>query len=85
MFKSPGVRVFLTVDSDLSRLKLYIRGPQQVVKLIELDEAINTLVNDWLMVKVKVKVPCSHCLLGGDDKSAHLFEFCELDCNRILR
>eukprot|EP00029_Vermamoeba_vermiformis_P006458 TRINITY_DN2538_c0_g2_i1.p1 TRINITY_DN2538_c0_g2~~TRINITY_DN2538_c0_g2_i1.p1 ORF type:complete len:1060 (+),score=232.58 TRINITY_DN2538_c0_g2_i1:295-3474(+) len=79
VFKSPGVRVFLTVDSDSSRLKLFIRGPQQVVKLIELDEAINTLVNDWLMVKVKVKVPCSHCVQEGDEKTAHLFEFAELE------
>lgn len=79
VFRLPGVRVLLTIDHDKSLLKLVVRGPQQTVALISLDEAINTLVEDWLMIKVNVIIPCPHCLEMDNEKGAHLFSFNELE------
>ena len=52
IFECPTAQVMLTVDKKRNILKLIVRGQQQVIKLVELDEIMETLLREWTDVRV---------------------------------
>jgi hypothetical protein len=71
--------VLLELDVANSTLQLRVRGPQQVVKLVDLDEPVDTFFKEWLRIPFEVKIPCRHCLQEGRERDAHLFARVDLE------
>jgi hypothetical protein len=60
-----------------SLLCVYIRGANSVKQLLILIDSIDTLIRDWLRIKVPVYVPCIHCLERNEDPYLFPLKVCE--------
>lgn len=77
--KQETAKIFVSYEIGSSTLKLRVRGDNQVLKMVSLDEAIDTLVTDSLRIPYEVKIPCRHCLNDERITTPHIFTQTELE------
>eukprot|EP01128_Nolandella_sp_AFSM9_P001133 TRINITY_DN11242_c0_g1_i1.p1 TRINITY_DN11242_c0_g1~~TRINITY_DN11242_c0_g1_i1.p1 ORF type:complete len:633 (-),score=57.05 TRINITY_DN11242_c0_g1_i1:47-1882(-) len=68
----------LTLDHRIHRLTMLVRGPKSASQFGSLIESIDTLVSDWLTVKVNITVPCLSCY-GSVITKPHQFSIQECE------
>lgn len=65
LFRRADYLLLLEMDTEGGfRLHLHLRGVQPAKVMLVLIAGVETLITDWLKVKVVAHVPCIHCLAG---------------------
>jgi len=78
LYKSESM-LRLELEHVNHKLTLMVRGPTGANKMGRLIESIDTLISDWLSVEVKIFVPCTCLVRGGN-----MYKFTLPECEKAV-
>lgn len=78
--KVPDKRLYIDLEPDY-KLQIRFRGSDILTEILPVFQSLDSLIHDWLQVKVNIGIPCPHCV---SNVNLDIHEFSMANCETAV-